>query len=72
MAVPRLLHDSIITLIVASIVLGVICRLNFGKGFAQYLHAEAALESSNFAPEVFKHDEEKYSLELEIKVPETR
>ncbi|KAG6826444.1 hypothetical protein H0H92_015771 [Tricholoma furcatifolium] len=51
-------------LIVASIVLGVICRLNFGKGLAQYLHAEAALASSNFAPEVFKHDEEKGPLDM--------
>ncbi|KAG6887670.1 hypothetical protein C0995_013622 [Termitomyces sp. Mi166 len=56
-----------LTLIVATIVLGVICRLNFGKGLAQYLHAEAALASSNFAPEVFKHDEEKDSMDLDIK-----
>ncbi|KAG5725096.1 hypothetical protein E4T56_gene10267 [Termitomyces sp. T112] len=58
-------------LIVASLVLGVICRLNFGKGLAQYLRAEAALASVDFAPEVFKHDEEKASLDLDIKVPAT-
>ncbi|TFK37643.1 hypothetical protein BDQ12DRAFT_150777 [Crucibulum laeve] len=46
-------------LLVASIALGVICRLNFGKGLAEYLRAEAALASSNFAPEIFSHDEEK-------------
>jgi len=43
----------------STMILGVICRLNFGKGLKQYLHAEEALASSNFAPEVFSHDEEK-------------
>ncbi|KAJ4481044.1 hypothetical protein J3R30DRAFT_3700598 [Lentinula aciculospora] len=32
--------------------------LNFGKGLAQYLYAEANLSSSNFAPEVFERDVE--------------
>ncbi|KAK7035387.1 hypothetical protein VNI00_011918 [Paramarasmius palmivorus] len=48
-----------ILLFLASFVLGLLCRLNFGKGLSQYLHAEAALASSNFAPEVFEHDVEK-------------
>ncbi|KAF5375349.1 hypothetical protein D9615_008029 [Tricholomella constricta] len=59
-----------LVLIIASVVLGVICRLNFGKGLAQYLQAEAALASSNFAPEVFSHDEEK-DMDLDLKVPAT-
>ncbi|KAJ3565358.1 hypothetical protein NP233_g7676 [Leucocoprinus birnbaumii] len=46
-------------LIVSSTALGIACRLNFGKGLKQYLAAEAALAESGFAPEVFRHDEEK-------------
>ncbi|KAF4586242.1 hypothetical protein EYR38_010516 [Pleurotus pulmonarius] len=48
-------------LIVASMILGVICWLNFNKGLSQYLHAEAILSSSNFAPSVFKHDPDAIS-----------
>jgi len=44
-------------LIIASVILGTICWRNFGKGLTQYLHAEAALASSNFAPEVFDHSD---------------
>jgi len=57
-----------LVLVIATMVLGTVCRLNFGKGLAQYLHAEAALASSNFAPEVFLHDEEKGAMDLE-KIP---
>ncbi|KXN93354.1 hypothetical protein AN958_00278 [Leucoagaricus sp. SymC.cos] len=46
-------------LIVCSTALAIACRLNFGRGLKQYLHAEAALAKSGFAPEVFRHDEEK-------------
>jgi hypothetical protein len=60
-----------LVLIIASIILGVICRTNFGKGLAQYLHAEEALASSNFTPEVFSHDEEKGTMDLDMKVPAT-
>lgn len=42
-------------LLIASIVLGVVCRVNFGKGLKQYLHAEETLESLNFAPDAFAH-----------------
>jgi hypothetical protein len=42
-------------LLIASIILGVICRVNFGKGLKQYLHAEETLESLNFAPDAFAH-----------------
>ncbi|KAL0952571.1 hypothetical protein HGRIS_006827 [Hohenbuehelia grisea] len=49
-------------LIIASIVLGTLCWFNFGKGLAQYLHAEAALAKSNFAPSVFRHDPEAASI----------
>jgi len=44
---------------VASLVLGVICYHNFGKGFSSYLHAVDALDRSNFIPEVFEKDVEK-------------
>jgi hypothetical protein len=44
---------------VASLVLGVICYLNFGKGFSSYLHAVDALDRSNFIAEVFEKDVEK-------------
>jgi len=53
-------------LIIASLILGTICWRNFDKGLAQYLHAEAALASSNFAPEVFDHrDVEKSGGDVE-------
>jgi len=44
-------------LIITSAVLGTICWKNFDLGLAQYLHAEAALASSNFATEVFEHSD---------------
>ncbi|KAJ7279024.1 hypothetical protein C8J57DRAFT_1125785 [Mycena rebaudengoi] len=44
-------------LIISSAVLGAICWKNFNKGLAQYLHAEAALASSDFSPEVFDHEQ---------------
>ncbi|KAF8154026.1 hypothetical protein B0H34DRAFT_720077 [Crassisporium funariophilum] len=43
-------------LLIASMTLGVICRINFGKGLAQYLHAEEALASLGFAPDSFVHE----------------
>ncbi|PFH49309.1 hypothetical protein AMATHDRAFT_63441 [Amanita thiersii Skay4041] len=45
-------------LLTISIILGVTCRLNFGKGLAEYLNAEDALARVRFAPEVFTHDSE--------------
>ncbi|KAF9264625.1 hypothetical protein L218DRAFT_925996 [Marasmius fiardii PR-910] len=51
-----------LVLLIASFVLGILCRMNFGQGLSQYLHAEAALASSNFAQEVFEHDVEKNHL----------
>jgi len=54
-------------LLIASAVLAIICRVNFGKGLAQYLEAEERLASINFAPEVFPHDIEKGPLEFETK-----
>ncbi|EEB93247.1 hypothetical protein MPER_08126, partial [Moniliophthora perniciosa FA553] len=56
---------SSIILLLASFVLGLLCRLNFGQGLSQYLHAEAALASSNFAPEVFERDVEKNKTSLD-------
>ncbi|KAH9477056.1 hypothetical protein JR316_0010972 [Psilocybe cubensis] len=40
-------------LLLSSIILGIVCRINFGKGLAQYLHAEETLQSLNFAPDAF-------------------
>jgi len=45
-------------LFVATIVLGIVCLKNFGKGLSQYLYAESNLSSSNFASEVFERDVE--------------
>jgi len=42
-------------LLIASIILSIICRMNFSKGLKQYLHAEETLESLNFAPNAFAH-----------------
>ncbi|KAJ3806409.1 hypothetical protein EV368DRAFT_82608 [Lentinula lateritia] len=47
-----------LALLVASVVLGILCYTNFGKGLAQYLYVEASLSSSNFTPEVFERDVE--------------
>ncbi|KAF9004852.1 hypothetical protein BDZ89DRAFT_1145505 [Hymenopellis radicata] len=47
---------SSMLLIAASFILGIICMRNFGKGLAEYLHAESILESMDFSPEVFEHD----------------
>jgi len=47
-------------LLIASMVLGVVCLVNFGKGLAEYLHAEDALASMDFRHEMFTHDEEKF------------
>jgi hypothetical protein len=54
-------------LIIASIVLGVVCWLNFNKGLAEYLHIEDALSSANFMPQVFTHDVEKGSSDFKIR-----
>jgi len=40
-------------LLISSMVLGIVCRINFGKGLAQYLHAEETLAALNFAPDAF-------------------
>lgn len=37
-------------LIVATFLLGVACRINFGKGLPRYLNAEEALEGNDFTP----------------------
>jgi len=71
------------TLLIASLVLGIVCRMNFGKGLAQYLHAESTLASLNFAPGLFSHDttttainppirkiHEHSSKELDTKIPD--
>ncbi|KZT05262.1 uncharacterized protein LAESUDRAFT_236634 [Laetiporus sulphureus 93-53] len=48
-------------MLIATAVFGVICRLNFGKGLAEYLHAEAVLAEANFTPGLFSQEEEKMS-----------
>ncbi|KAI5120629.1 hypothetical protein M0805_009389 [Coniferiporia weirii] len=40
-------------LLLASIVLGVLCRMNFGKGLKEYLHVASVLEKDDFEPEMF-------------------
>ncbi|KAL5513487.1 hypothetical protein ACEPAH_3886 [Sanghuangporus vaninii] len=41
-------------ILIASVVFGIICRLNFGKGLKQYLQAASALEKEDFEPEIFE------------------
>lgn len=41
-------------ILLASVLFGVICRLNFGKGLKEYLHAASALEKEDFEPEIFE------------------
>ncbi|KAK7440052.1 hypothetical protein VKT23_017303 [Stygiomarasmius scandens] len=48
-----------LVLLLATTILSMICWKNFGKGLSQYLYAESALASSNFATEVFEPDVEK-------------
>ncbi|KAJ7160793.1 hypothetical protein C8R46DRAFT_1353541 [Mycena filopes] len=58
-------------LIIASMILGTICWRNFDLGLAEYLNAESALASLNFAPEVFAHrDVEKSGHYYEYDEPE--
>jgi len=45
--------------LISSMILGTKSWLNFDQGLANYLHAEDALASSDFEPEVFPHDVEK-------------
>jgi len=59
-------------LLIASAVLALICRVNFGKGLAEYLQAEESLASINFAPEVFPHDVEKGPMDWELKEKKRR
>jgi len=44
-------------LIIAGMILGTICWRNFDLGLREYLNAESALASLNFAPEVFDHSD---------------
>ncbi|OSX56695.1 hypothetical protein POSPLADRAFT_1050592 [Postia placenta MAD-698-R-SB12] len=39
-------------------VFGVLCRINFGRGLAHYLHVESVLAQEDFAPEVFPNEME--------------
>lgn len=55
---------SSLVLLTASMLLGGICRLNFGKGHAEYLYAEATLASQNFTKEVFTHNEKEEPFDL--------
>jgi len=42
--------------LIATGISGLLCRLNFGKGLAHYLHVEAELAKADFTPEVFSND----------------
>ncbi|KJA15153.1 hypothetical protein HYPSUDRAFT_208137 [Hypholoma sublateritium FD-334 SS-4] len=46
---------SSFVLLAASVTLGIVCRINFGKGLAEYLRAESALAALNFVPDEFAH-----------------
>jgi len=46
---------------IATLVLGIICRLKFGKGLAHYLQVTDALEGMDFTPVYFSKDAEKAS-----------
>lgn len=52
------------TLVFASLALGLVCRVNFGKGHAEYLQAEEALSSLNFTREVFTRNERSDNFDL--------
>lgn len=52
------------TLVFASLLLGLVCRINFGKGHAEYLQAEEALSSLNFTREVFTRNERDDNFDL--------
>lgn len=45
-------------LLVATTVFSIICRLNFGKGLAEYLHVTHVLEGIDFTPVCFSKTEE--------------
>ncbi|KAG6828032.1 hypothetical protein H0H92_009569 [Tricholoma furcatifolium] len=45
--------------LVATVVLGVWCRLNFGKGLSHFLQVTDALEGVDFTPVMFPNDKEK-------------
>jgi len=51
---------------IASCVLGVMCRRNFDKGLAHYLYVESVLGKDNFEPELFPHDVEKVSFDTAL------
>jgi len=48
-----------VSLTLLSVILGVLCRLNFGKGLARYLNAQQPLGDEDFAPEYYGSDSEK-------------
>ncbi|KAG2008745.1 hypothetical protein CC2G_014139 [Coprinopsis cinerea AmutBmut pab1-1] len=49
------------TLLVFTIALGILCRINFGKGLAGYLDVSEALEGADFTPVTFSRYDEKYA-----------
>ncbi|KAF4611421.1 hypothetical protein D9613_003786 [Agrocybe pediades] len=57
-------------LLISSMILGVVCRVNFGKGLAQYLHAEETLSSLNFSPAAFTTKTDSMRFSRDSKHPE--
>ncbi|PCH42974.1 hypothetical protein WOLCODRAFT_121305 [Wolfiporia cocos MD-104 SS10] len=45
--------------LIATGIAGIICRVNFGKGLAHYLHVEEALTKSGFAVGLFSNETEQ-------------
>ncbi|TDL27143.1 hypothetical protein BD410DRAFT_763463 [Rickenella mellea] len=56
--------------LVASTVLAIICRFNFGKGLAHYIQVLDALEDAKFTPAYFSHDPEKAEVYRQDKLAE--
>jgi hypothetical protein len=54
-----LMATSSIALTVLSFVLGMVCRMNFGKGLLRYLNAQEPLPGDDFAPVGYGSDPEK-------------
>lgn len=52
---------------VATLVLGVLCRLNFGKGLAHYLQVTETLEGMDFTPVYFSNDTEKAGSQFPVR-----
>lgn len=58
-------------LLVLTTALGVACRINFGKGLAEYLDVSAALDGANFTPVRFDHNPEQKEAREKVVMSDT-